>query len=157
MVGSDTQRIRPGSYLRKPEYQYNYPLRYLIERACRHAAAAHERLTVVIEARRNFDLGEFRAYIALLRTRYDPHFDWAYFNEDDVHVSMKDQEPVLCVADAVAHGMFKALEPDPEWGHFEMAYAEKVRPKFWRGPDGKSLLDNGLTLMPVSAEAAFLV
>lgn len=157
VVASDTSRIRPGSYLRRPNYQYNYALRHLLERASQHAAQAHEQLAVVIESRRNFDLADFQRYIGMLRGRSDPHFDWGAFDEARISVSQKTNEPLLCVADGVAHAMFKALEPDPEWGHYEMAYAERVRPKLWRGPNADTLLDNGLTLMPISAEAAFRV
>ena len=61
VVGSDTSRIRDGSYLRRPVYQYNYALRYLLERASRMASSRNEPLTVTIEARRNFDLEESSA------------------------------------------------------------------------------------------------
>lgn len=157
-VASDTQQVLPGSGLSKPTVHYNYVLRHVLERASQRARQAGEELTFVLEARRNFDLEAFRRYIALVRAkRQGRHMCWEMVAEERILVALPAQEPNLCVADAVAHAVFKALEPDHEWGDYEMAYAEKVRTHLWRGPGTQpQLLGHGLTFMPISMTAAFL-
>lgn len=142
--------------LRKPIYQYNYALRYLIERVSKYAASKAERAVVIIEKRRNFDLDEFRRYMNLLRSRNDANFEWRWFSPDDLRVEDKRSCSELCVADALAHGLFKALEPDRKWRNLEPVYFEALQPKLWTGTKHDQLMDNGLVLMPRSDFGTYL-
>lgn len=151
VVASDTSRIQPGSALRYPRYQYNYALRYAMERISLRAAQLREPATIYIEDRRNFNIDEFRKYLALLRDRETARFDWRYLDPARIHVAHRRQRRGLCVADALAHAAFKALEPDRKWRHYETSYLRGFAPKLWRGPQGTSLFVHGLLTMPTSA------
>jgi hypothetical protein len=153
-VASDTTQVRSGSMLRKPSYQYNYALRYALERVSRLAASFSEPVEVVIEKRRNFDLADFQRYMKLLKSRGDQNFDWNFFSPEDIRVEEKTTCTELCVADALAHGLFRAVEPDRKWKTLEPTYFQALRPKLW-SKQGQ-LLGTGLTMMPKSAFGTFL-
>jgi hypothetical protein len=161
VVASDTQQILPGSPLGTPKRHYDYALRHVLERASQRARQAGEDLTFILEARRNFDVEDFRRYVKHLREKQsgkrNGHMCWEVVAEERILVALPAQEPILCVADAMAHALFKALEPDREWGDYEMAYAEKVRHHLWRGSGTQpQLLGHGLTFMPIGMTATFL-
>jgi len=154
VVATDTTIVRDGSALAKPSYQYNYALRYVLERASQRAALAEEELTFIIERRRNFDLAGFRDYVRRLRDLDSTRMAWHVVSEDRLLEASCAQIPELCFADGVAHAMFKAIEPDADWKHYELAYAEIVRRHLWRR--NGALLGSGLTFMPTLGTAQFL-
>ena len=157
IVASDTTKPYATSRLTIPEYQYNYALRYVVERVTRYAAAIGEPIDeIAIEDRRNFDIDAFRAYLNKLRARSDGHFEWPMLDVARVVVKKKAQEPRLCLADGLAHAAFKALEPDRAWGHYEMSYLELVLDKLWQGPKGREVHNNGLVLMPTAQWGSFV-
>ena len=156
VVASDTTKPYASSWLTRPEYQYNYALRYVIERITQYAAAIGETIDeIAIEHRRNFDIDGFRAYLTRLRARSDPHFQWGVFDVARVVVKKKAQEPRLCLADGLAHAGFKALEPDRAWGHYETSYLDLVLDKLWQGPNGGLLHQHGFVLMPTAQWESF--
>lgn len=145
VVASDTTKIKPGSYLAKPTFQYNYPLRYAIERLTKYAEKLKEPIDkIVIEKRRNFKLDDFKQYLNKLKLKKDPDIRWDFIDIQSIEVQGKFQEPKLCLADALAHALFKALEPDHWWGHYELAYMELIKERL-----------HSLTLMPTSEQKIF--
>jgi len=62
-----------------------------------------------------------------------------------MRVKEKTEEPRLCLADGLAHAVFKALEPDPWWKHWELAYIEIVKVRL-----------QSVTLMPTSERQTFV-
>jgi len=152
IVATDTTKQLPGSWLRHPAYQYNYALRYGIERVSSRAAELGEQATIYIEQRRNFDLADFRFYMTKLKRRGERRIDWAFVDPVRIHVAQRTAQVGLCVADALAHAGFKSLEPDPWWGHFECGYLEIMKGKLWRGPGtSNSIHQYGFVLMPAPA------
>ena len=159
VVASDTTKILPGSALSKPKFQYNYPLRYVIERVSWKAKEVRRIPTIYIENRRNFDLADFKRYMRLLKSRKDERFEWDYLDLDRIFVSTRNQKPALCVADGLAHAMFKAVEPDPWWGHHETTYLETLLRRLWCGSQAaghNGLFDCGLVMMPTTAWGQFV-
>ena len=140
VVASETIEIPSESWLDKPSYQYNYAMRYLLERASRYADLVKEPLHFIIEESGDFDLEAFREYVRHLRS--DPttrnHMFWEVVSEEHIVTATRDQRPLLCVADGTAHAFYKALEPEPIWGHHEIAYADAVSAHLW-GDDGARL------------------
>lgn len=146
VVASDTTKINPGSHLSKPTVQYNYALRYAIERLTKYAAKLGEPIDeIVIEKRRNFRLADFKQYLNKLKSKKDSFIKWDFIDIQNIKVQVKDQEPKLSLADGLAHAVYKALEPDGWWGHYELAYIELLRER---------LLN--LTLMPTSIQRVFI-
>lgn len=157
IVASDTTSILPDSYLKVPGYQYNYALRYVIERLSQSAEEIGEPATIYIDQRRNFDLDRFRSYMTLLRNRRAPRIRWQYVDPRRICTASYAQQPNLVVADGVAHAGFKALEPDEYWDHCELAYLEEVKHKLWRGPAGANRIhDYGFVLMPTPQWGRFV-
>lgn len=154
VVASDTTKISDGSYLIRPEFQYNYPLRYAIERISNYAEEHQEPIEkIVIESRRNFDLAAFQEYLGKLKERSEPRISWGYFDPSQIVGKSSSMEPNLCIADGLAHSVFKALEPDPHWGHHEPSYLNLVRDKLW---SPKNVDNSSFVLMPTSLREQFL-
>jgi hypothetical protein len=157
IVASDTTSITPGSYLVRPEYQYNYALRYVIERVSQRAEEIREAASIYIDSRRNFDLQRFRTYMILLKNRGAPRIRWQYVDPGRIYTATHAQRPNLALADGLAHAGFKALEPDEWWGHNELAYLDEVKGRLWRGPAAANRIhDYGFVLMPTPSGAALL-
>ncbi len=154
VVASDTKMTSAQFHLSKPRIQYTYSLRYAIERISRYAQSMNEKAErIIIEKRRNFDLVAFQNYLNLLKSRKDPYFSWDFVDIGGIEIQDKLNEPKLCLADGLAHSIYKALEPDPWWGHYELSYLEFVRDKLWRSDSG--VFDYGLTLMPIRLRGIF--
>lgn len=155
VLGSDTTKIIDGSALVTPTYQYNYALRYVIERISSYAESCGEKVDeVIIENRRNFKLSDFQAYLRKLHLKSEPRIKWQFCGESRVTVKGKHECSNLCIADGLAHSLFKALEPDC-WGHYESAYLEGVWHKLWRIPEEGCLYGYGLTLIPTKELGTF--
>lgn len=159
VIVSDTTKILPESALSRPKIQYNYALRYAMERVSWKAKEVGKIPMVYIENRRNFDLEDFKGYMRLLRSRKDERFEWDYLDVDRIYVSNRDQKPGLCVADGLAHAAFKAIEPDTWWGHHEMTYFNILQGKLWRGSMAaghEGIFECGMVFMPTTAWGQFV-
>jgi len=158
VVASDTTRLVPGSWLHLPKYQTNYVLRYVVERVSKYAECIGEDVeSFVIEESGRFNLGAFIAYMRKLQAKMDPRIIWSRFDPASIVTRRKHEEPLLSIADALAHAGFKALEPDPKWGQCETAYLALAKGRLWRGPaEAASVRRYGFVLMPTSQSGAFL-
>jgi hypothetical protein len=112
---------------------------------------------MVIEESGRFNVGEFIGYMRKLQARDDPRITWSRFDPGSIVTRRKREEPLLCIADGLAHAGFKALEPDRRWGQCETAYLlGTVRDQLWQGPAGdRSLRKYGFVLMPTNERGAF--
>ena len=61
----------------------------------------------------------------------------------------KGSDEILCIADALAHAGYRALEPHRVWKRLERSYFDAFDHKLWRGPRGKQNIHLwGFVLMP---------
>jgi hypothetical protein len=156
IVASDTTKVDANSWLSRTDYQYNYALRYALERVSKLAKEWREPAQVIIEQRRNFNLPEFRKYLRTLRNRRDDHFEWNFLSPNDIRVAKKEVELPLAMADGFAHAAFKALESERGWSHTEPGYLEVCTRKLWRGPvDSEDIQEYGFVLMPTAEQSAY--
>ena len=149
VIGSDTQHVTAGSRLARPDYQYNYALRYLIERVSNLAASLGEEARIEIETRRVSRTNSPIAYIQYLESIRDEGIDWRHLKAATMSNVGKGSTPGICVADALAHASFRVLEPHPVWGHTEDAYLVPMAHRIWRA-DGRVAFGPGVTLMPTA-------
>lgn len=157
VVASDTTKIKDGSQLENPTSHYNYALRYAIERITRYAKDLNERIDeLIIEQRGNFKIDDFRQYLTVLKTHEHYGIEWDYLEPSAVMTKYKTEEALLRYSDGVANAVYKALEPDHEWGICELAYLRMVNDKLWANPiDGQTVYNFGLTLMPTAIKHEF--
>ena len=134
VIASDTTSVRDGSLLYIPRLQYNYTAKYAIERISARGAETGEPATIFFEDRANFDLDEFREYIARCLAQRDARLDPKIIDPSRIHQMPKGADAILCMSDALAFSAFRALEPHRVWGHQETSYLETVKSKLWRGP-----------------------
>jgi hypothetical protein len=73
---------------------------------------------------------ELRGYIRLLETRTNL-IDWSAIRADQISASSAGRKMGLQIADAVASGFFKAVEPS-SYGHTEDRYARMLKPVVYR-------------------------
>ena len=149
IVATDTTRVKEGSALWQPSYQYNYAARYVVERISRRAEELGEEAIIYFEHRRNFDLLAFRRYIDLLLARRDPRLNPACISSARIFQMPKGDDSLLCIADGLEHAGFRALEPHRFWRRHERAYLNAFLPRIWRGPVGEENIHVwGFVLMP---------
>lgn len=152
IVAADTTKVHPDSRLVEPRFQYNYVARYVVERISARATELGEPATIHFECGRHLHLPDFRQYIARLIEQGRPEINPAVVAPDRIHQLAKKDDPLLSLADALAHGAYRALEPHRKWGLYEPAYLDALIPKLSRGPMGarQSLRRWGLVLMPTA-------
>lgn len=158
LVPTDTTKILEGSHLRIPEFQFNYALRYAIERATQFAEFKDEPISeLVIERRRNLSASGLSRYLKRIRRAGDPRIRWNFLEAGAIKIRSKKNEPLLSLADSLAHSIFRALEPDRQWGQIEPSYVLQLREKLWGGiGTQRAILGNGLVLMPTSEFRQFV-
>lgn len=71
---------------------------------------------------------------------------------EQIHIYSAGRRMGLQIADAIASGFFKAVEPSP-YGHTEDRYARMLKPVVYRRE--KSYLGNGLSFWPEETESLF--
>jgi hypothetical protein len=152
IVAADTTKVHSDSRLVEPQFQYNYVARYIVERISARGTELGEPATIYFECGRHLRLSDFQQYIARLIEQGRPEIDPAVVAPGRIHQLAKKDEPLLSVADALAHAAFRALEPHRTWRHYERAYLDALIPKLWHGPMGarQSLRRWGLVLMPTA-------
>jgi hypothetical protein len=157
IVASDTTKLLNESRLDRPKVQTNYALRYVVERLTSYADAVGEDVeAVVLEESGRFSLVDFIGYMRRLQEKRDPLITWSKFDPSVVVTKGKREEPLLSIADGMAHAGFRALEPDKRWGQCETDYLNTVRGHLWKGPTGsQSIARYGFVLMPTSERAGF--
>lgn len=144
----------PGSrwqeQFKRPGYLYNYLTRWLLERVttfCAANAAANSiatpRLKVVFSRRANTNYQAMKEYMELMRDgreRIRPvrSINWAVFDPSDIIVENHSLWAGLQLADVATSAFFSAVEPN-RFGNVEQRYAETLRSKAIRGPDGIAL------------------
>ena len=157
IVASDTTKIHPRSALADPTYHYNYTARYMIERVSRLAAEVNEPATVYFERRKGAEFSKFLRYIEILQSRGDLVFESARLTIDRIMEMPKGNDPLLCVADGLAHACFRALEPDRRWKRLERSYLNALLPRIWRGPSNAPDIHRwGMTLTPTRRRESFM-
>jgi len=145
-VVSDTTLLLPNSGLSKPMKQYNYTLRYVLERVSKLAEIWGEDATVYVEQRRRSNTAALMDYIARLEAKKEPTFNWARFSTKRMDCVAKGTQPGLAIADALAHGTQKAIEPDERWGHVDHSLFAPMRPKLYSRHG--HVVGHGFTVMP---------
>jgi hypothetical protein len=111
---------------------YFYSVRHLLERVswlCRD----HRRdgdgdgtAEIVFSNRSGMSYEELRQYMQLLQER-ETSIDWSAIRCDQINAFTAGRRMGLQIADAVASGFFKAVEPS-QYGHTEDRYARMLRP-----------------------------
>ena len=137
---------------------YSYVTRYVLERAsniCKRHALKHGlascQARVIFSRRGGMNYEEFREYMTLIREGREviPSkgiIDWDVI--DPERIDAKDHGSVagLQLADVATSAVHHAVEPDG-FGNFEQSYAEALRGRFLRGPNGL-VLGFGIVPMP---------
>jgi hypothetical protein len=153
-LASDTQAAKSG--LVDPLRQFNYALRYTLERVSWASSMLEEDAHVFIESRRQSPKSqrELLQYLSHLERTRAAYFNWSHFSMARVKFVQKGTLPGLCLADLLAHATFKALEPDTRWGHVERTYFDSLAGRLCRWPGNGTPLGLGLTLIPVTVHSS---
>ena len=136
---------------------------FLIERVSWRAEQLGERAIVYIEPGRQYinerNLEEFRQFMnnQINNGTYNVNFSCVPVDEG-VRLVGQISEPIMDIADGLAHAGFSAFELGRTSGRTEPAYYGEFLPKLWgRNPtDGVNLYDNGLLLRPRFKQNAFV-
>jgi hypothetical protein len=149
IVASDTTSVRAGSILYKPVIQYRYPAMYTVERISARAVELGEQATIYFEHRNAFDLIAFRDYVRRVLSNGSSRLDARVIDPARIHLMPKGNDPILCIADAVAFAGSRVLNGHRKWRRYEPSYFGVVEPRLWRGPTGRENVHAwGLVLMP---------
>lgn len=162
VIASDTRTIRGGRTFGRgnPQFHYRYALRYMLERASQMAWISGRELEFVIEESSHFDLESFQEYVDLLKARSvggDSRMRWDVIASERIRTASKSEDPLLGVADGVAHAYFLALEPDQRSRIVMPAYGDMLQPRLWRGPTDGPILRSGFTFIPTPETEHYLL
>lgn len=148
----------PGSkyehLFKKPQYLYNYLVRWLLERlitACQNNASPDTaKLHLTFSRRGGTDYQVMRDYLQMLADERDvikaPRTtDWSVLDIDGIKVENHSKRAGLQLADCVTSAFFQALEPN-RYGLVEAAYATTLAPRLIRA--GGTPFNLGLTVVP---------
>lgn len=148
----------PGSkhahLFKKPQYLYNYLVRWLLERlisAAKEAAGGkHAMLHVVFSRRGGTDYDVMAKYLRYLADGRDlvkapRRTDWSVLDIDGIKVENHSKRAGLQLADLVTSAFGNALEPN-RFGNYEPRYAEILIPKLITSRGTAS--NSGLTIVP---------
>lgn len=132
-VAFDTRRLVVGP-LSRPNLLYNYAFRWALEQAVNCAAQIREPAEVAFERQtRTGDPARLLDYVRRLERLQVSTIDWALFGADRLYPIGKGEEPGLFLADAVAHAVYRALEPDARWdGLTDPSYLELIERRVTR-------------------------
>lgn len=129
--------IGTGSQLSRPDYQYNYLLRRLLERVSWYVRDNAGVATVHLAHVRRFKYPPLMSYLG--RLRGDPlcTISWpALKNGATLHIEQPNKIRGLQVADLVAGCVYAAVRSDRH-GDQEPAYLQAIHPRLWTGRTNK--------------------
>jgi hypothetical protein len=148
----------PGSdkeeQFKKPQFLYNYLVRWLLERlveVCERAAAPDTaRLKVVFSRRRGTNYQTMREYLTMLAEGRNivkaPRItNWDVLDIQSIEVENHSKRAGLQIADCTTSAFFTALEPN-RFGNLEPSYAYRLGPRLIKRD--KSANNSGLTIVP---------
>ena len=137
---------------------YSYVTRYVLERAstiCKRQAVrqGHDNCTarIVFSRRGGMQYDEFREYMTLIKEGREVIssrgvIDWDVIDPERIEAQDHGSRAGLQIADVVTSAIHLAVEPDG-FGNYETSYADALRKRVLRGPDGIAL-DFGVVPMP---------
>ena len=126
-----------GSMLNRPAYQYNYPVRRLLERISWFVDRQNGVATLRFAHVRRFKYETLRTYLDRLQRDYSCQISWAGLkNGTRPKIEQPSQVRGLQAADLVAGCVYAAVRSDRH-GDQEPAYLRTIRPRLWTGPTNK--------------------
>jgi hypothetical protein len=125
--------IGTGSALNKPDYQYNYPMRRLLERVSWYVDQQRGQAHLTLAHVRRFKYESLHNYLGYLRLEPGCSIRWAALkNGTRPVIEQPNKIRGLQVADLVAGCVFSAVRSDRH-GAVEPAYLETIYPRLWQG------------------------
>lgn len=130
----------PETFQSSAHRLYRYAVRFLLERVswlCRDNYIANEgdgTVDLVFSNRSAMSYDDLRSYLGILRASdegKDVRIDWSAIDANNVAAINHDQLAGLQLADAVASGMFQAVNLNP-YGEVESRYAALLMPGAYR-------------------------
>jgi Protein of unknown function (DUF3800) len=126
-----------GSALAKPSYQYNYPMRRLLERVSWLMDGSDGVATLRLAHVRRFKYETLHNYLDYLAVDRDCRINWATLkNGTRPKIEQPSQRRGLQVADLVAGCVYAAVRTDRHGGQ-EPQYLQSIAPRLWTGPTKK--------------------
>lgn len=144
----------PEKFQSQKHLLYRYATRFLLERVSwlcrdhRREGAGDGRAEIIFSNRSQMSYDEIRGYLKFLRDESDPEsvtIDWSVIEPDLIRAVEHSQLAGLQVADAVASGLYAAVNPN-RFGDTEDKYLRNMRKVFYRH-EGK-VLGYGLKFWP---------
>ncbi|HKY71155.1 MAG TPA: DUF3800 domain-containing protein [Nitrospira sp.] len=141
---------------------YNYACRFLLERISSLCYQSRNKTypgdgfcELIFSNRAATSYDEMSAYIAKLKTRSQAgrkhKINWTRIDPARVRAVNHDQLAGLLMADAVATGLFYAINRN-SYGEIEPRYYELLKPTIYRDIKTKKVSDHGLAFWPTTLE-----
>ncbi len=149
----------PERFQSQKHLLYRYATRMLLERVSwlcrdhRHPNQGDGRAELIFSNRAQMSYEELRDYVRRLKAESDPlhvTVDWSVIDADLMRPVQHSQLAGLQIADAVASGLFSAVNPN-RFGDTEDKYAKLILPSAYRHKD--TLLGYGLKFWPDDLDA----
>lgn len=124
--------LEPETF-REPHRLYFYAVRHLLERVswfCRDRRRSGEgdgSAEIVFSNRSGMSYEDLRQYFKRLEASPSNALDWSVIRCDQMEAYTAGRRMGLQIADAIAHGFFRAVEPT-SYGHTEDRYARMLKP-----------------------------
>jgi len=126
-----------GTRLSDPEAQYNYLVRYLLERISWYVDQNHGLATLRFAHVRRFKYKNLNAYLDHLRQVDGSSISWsALKNGQRPHIEQPHERRGLQVADLLAGSVYAAVRPDRH-GEQEPEYLRRLSARLWTGRTNK--------------------
>lgn len=137
---------------RQAQSYYNKCSHYLLEMVGGFVEQSHSRVDeiAIIFEEKNHDYDRLRNYISTVRAKPMNERAKLLQNIDPAKiVSMKkSEEPLLAIADLVAHGLLQAFSAGPKnYGFPEQRYLRELKHKFWSDPGSGQIADYGINFI----------
>ena len=151
VVASDTTRTQ----VTDPQLFYDFTAVHVVQRVLDYAGELGESANIYFESSGYLHLEEFESLVQITLTRGQAETGAQAIMPYDIQGITKGGAHGLDIADGLAYAVFRALEPNRKWGHFEPAYLNILTPRLWKSPSSNALEGWGLTLAPTELAGHF--
>ncbi|WP_321364343.1 DUF3800 domain-containing protein [uncultured Celeribacter sp.] len=156
--GAVSKKETVGSYKgeiegkEQAERYYNKCAQYLLERIAEFAKLNDIKakdIRIVFEKKGKHNYTRLRNFISTVRGDQNPKYESSkvleYIDPQKIEALEKKEEPLLCLADLVAHAIFVSFsETRTNFGIPEQRYFREIKPKFWHEPDTGKVANWGI-------------